>query len=124
MPPSKIAILVSLSQFEVALPDAPSVTPETFSNDSAGVRSFVSWAKPKLLGAGPTDEPVKICLLGAEAIEATTRIEDAVTGSLPPVSELEPFDASIRLLSEGERSRGITKRGLADAIRYCRGERL
>jgi hypothetical protein len=124
VPGPTIAILVGSSQFEVALPDIPSVSPETFQNNAAGLRSFVSWVKPKLATLSPSDEPVKICLLGGEPIESQTAIEIAVCDSIAPIAELEPFDASIRLLSEGERSRGITKRALRDAIRYARGERL
>ena len=120
----KIAILVLSTEFEVALPDMPSVAAQTFPNDAAGLRSFVSWVKPRLATLEPSENPLKICLLGGEAIASRTSLESAVTESRAPINELEPFDASIRLLSEGERSRGITRCGLADAIRYCLGERL
>jgi hypothetical protein len=122
MPGFKIVILLSLAHFQVLLPDHAASPAETFESSPAGAASFVEWLQPYRPVLSQGDDPPVLCMVGAERLEGMPEVARLILGSEPPFRSLEPFSASIQLITPFEQGNGVSHRTMPEAVRMCRGE--
>jgi hypothetical protein len=125
-PGLKIVILLSVTQFQVHVPQLPSLPLAVFPDTPAGIDRFAQWLRPHWSVAIAGEHAPVFCVVGAEPhpTEHSSAVMLGLQLSSPPFSSFEPFSVSIRLISEFEQQRGVTARSIADAVAICNGERL
>jgi len=121
LPGPKIVVLLTAAQFQAALPTIPGAQATAFPDSPAGVEQFAAWLRPHWRRLSSSDSAPVFCIVGGEHLPSdhSSTVALRIQMSEPPFSAFEPFSASVRLISEFERSNGIVRRALEEALRLC-----